>query len=583
MSTMNEMDELSGWALTAESQPELFPEVAEDATRTPETVGVGRQPRRQLQDLSDDERRQMVAQHRAGVGFRAIAEELNMSFRGVREALQVLDPDGDDQPGAVPLPEVETIVGDQYHGDGADDLPVSAVGERPEPVATTPEELPVGPEREAFTHSESSAKTGEDVPQLTPVTVAEMFDSRASLRSIRDNARNAGEAPFAVLVAVIIRLLACTPPSLTLPGFGARSAPGSLNLYGAVAAPSGGGKGEVMALAENCLIVRDTHGKVVDLETFSIGSGEGLVAVFDMPEDPEELPVTRAMAEVDEITELTALSGRTGATLQPKLLSMWSGKSVGNRNRGKGTSQQVEAGRYRLTVMAGVQPGNADSLLNPEASTSGLPQRFLWASMTDPGYDMSTPAADPVTVEVPAGDDRARSVEVCPEVWDALRADKARKRAGNYPHPWDSHAIQCREIIGVALSLLDGRNGDVDAEDWRLSGLLWRHNRDTRLDCLRGSHARAAAAAADRERVREDARGQLGDDRMSRAREVIEWALSDGNGRFHRSEVRNGKVRRYRAEFDDVLTEMAEARQVVVSRDKETGAEWVIDLRQDTA
>lgn len=345
----------------------------------------------------------------------------------------------------------------------------------------------------------------------SPVTVDQVFNGRASLRSIRDNARNAGEAPFAVLIACIIRLLACTPPSLTLPGFGVRSAPGSLNLYGAVAAPSGGGKGEVMALAEHCMTIRDTHGQIVDLETFSIGSGEGLVSVFEMPDDPETMPTTRAMAEVDEITELTALSGRTGATLQPKLLSMWSGKSVGNRNRGRDTSQQVDAGRYRLTVMAGVQPGNAGALLNPEASTSGLPQRFVWASMEDHGYDPDTPAVDPVRVNVPAGDDPARSVNVCPEVRAALRDDKAMKRAGRYPHPWDAHAIQCKEILGVALSLLDGRNGDVSPEDWRLAGLLWQHNRDTRRACLAVCEGAAVDAAAARRVTDAEARDRAAD------------------------------------------------------------------------
>lgn len=421
--------------------------------------------------------------------------------------------------------------------------------------------------------------TSTDVPRLTPVTVSEVFDGRASLRSICNNARNAGEAPFAVLVACIIRLLACTPPSLTLPGFGVRSAPGSLNLYGAVAAPSGGGKGEVMALAEHCMTVRDTHGQIVDLETFSIGSGEGLVSVFEMPDDPETMPTTRAMADVDEISELTALAGRTGATLQAKLLSMWSGKRVGNRNRSRETSQQIEAGRYRLTLLSGVQPEKADMLLNSDATASGLAQRFVWAGMQDPGYNPDTPSAAPVHVEVPAFDDPARSVEVCPEVRAAQRADKAAKRAGRYPHPWDSHAIQAREIIGVALSLLDGRSGDVNPEDWRLSGLIWQHNRDTRRACIQASRDRAGDEAADRERIRQDGRDRVGDDRMDRAREVIIQALADGGGRFHRSEIRNGKARRYRTEFDDVLTEMVEAAGVAVSRDPASGAEWIVDIR----
>lgn len=425
----------------------------------------------------------------------------------------------------------------------------------------------------------AAPETGEqhDGPPRREVTVAEVFDGRPSLRSIRDNARNAGEAPFAALVAVIIRVLCATPPSLTLPGLGARSAPGSLNLYGALAAPSGGGKGEVMALAENCIEITDTRGKHVDVPVHPIGTGEGLVATFAMPEDPEVMPTTRALFDVDEITNLTALTGRTGATLQPTLLSMWSGKTVGNTNASKTTSRRVEGGRYRLGILAGVQPANAGALL--DEAGSGLPQRFVWANMDDPEHDMDTPPAAPVQVTVPSFEDPARSVEVCDQVRAALRADKERKREGRYPHPWDSHALQCREIIAVALSLLDGRNGDVTAEDWHLAGLVWQHNRDTRWKCLQGSRDQATEEAAERERVRIGARDRMDDDRMTRAREVIEQALSDGRGSFHRSAIRNGKARRCRAEFDDVLTEMIEARKLTPSRDEDTGAEWVTDNR----
>ncbi|MGP5039265.1 DUF3987 domain-containing protein [Corynebacterium variabile] len=458
--------------------------------------------------MRGDDKAARDAEIRRGVAAGLTGRECSVVWRVNEGSVSVARraTDAVDTPAAVPEPMEPT--------------PVPFTHDHPVQAPTSAESTPsVSPAKRLNDHPAPTGTpqprkqplTSTDVPRLTPVTVEEVFDGRASLRSIRDNARNAGEAPFAVLIAVIIRLLACTPPSLTLPGFGVRSAPGSLNLYGAVAAPSGGGKGEVMALAEHCMTIRDTHGQIVDLETFSIGSGEGLVSVFEMPDDPETMPTTRAMAEVDEITELTALSGRTGATLQPKLLSMWSGKAVGNRNRGKDTSQQVAAGRYRLTVLAGVQPGNAGELLNAEASTSGLPQRFIWASMEDKGFNPDTPAVDPVRIEVPAFDDPARNVKVCKEVWDALRADKARKRAGKYPHAWDSHAIQCTEILAVALSLLDGRDGDVNPEDWRLAGLLWQHNRDTRRACLAVCEGAAVEAAAARRITDAEARDQAAD------------------------------------------------------------------------
>lgn len=417
-------------------------------------------------------------------------------------------------------------------------------------------------------------------PRRDPVTVADVFDGREALRRLRDNARNAGEAPFAVLAAAIIRVLVATPPTLTLPGVGARSGTGSLNMYAALAAPSGGGKGESADVARNSLDVIDTHGTAVTVRELPIGSGEGLIAAFMPPPGATEPEESRLLFDVDEITQLTALSGRTGATLEPTILSMFSGKTVGNTNASKETTRRVEAGTYRVGILTAMQPSNAGDLLNKHGS--GLPQRFLWADMDDPEHDMDTPEAPPVQVKVPAKDDPPRSVVVCDEVRAAIRADKEGKRDGHYPHAWDSHAIQCQEIVGVALSLLDGRNGDVTSEDWRLAGLIWQHNRDTRVKCLQGSRDKATEEATERLLVRTAARDRVSDSRVEKAREVIEEALRAGQGRFARSKVRNDKARRCRTEFDDVLAEMKEDRKVSIATDKTAGAEWVVDIREDT-
>lgn len=516
---------------------------------------------------------------RAKARRRAKATPVEKAFYGADEgAADLYDPADEPDAGAVAQWADDRAAAEATHTAVAAASKPAAPSEasKAHQGTTEPPNAAESPTPDATAPPDDTEQQADGQPRRE-VTVSDVFDNRESLRSIRDNARNAGEAPFAVLAAVIIRVLVATPPALTLPGMGARSTPGSLNMYAAVAAPSGGGKGEVMAMAENCVIITDTHGKRVDIPVEPPGSGEGLVAKFTMPADPEVMPTTRVLFDVDEITNLTALSGRTGATLQPTLLSMWSGKTVGNTNASAATSRRVEGGTYRIGIIAGVQPSNAGALLNEAGS--GLPQRFLWASMADPGVDLTTPAAPPVQVQVPAFDDPARSVNVCPEVRAALCADKVNKRKGMYPHPWDSHALQCREIIAVALSLLDGRDGDVTADDWHLAALIWQHNRDTRFKCLQGSRSQATEVATERERVRTEARDQVGDDRMDRAREVIAQALTEGNGRFHRSRVRNGKARRCRTEFDDILNEMIEARELALTRDQETGAEWVTDVR----
>lgn len=72
--------------------------------------------------------------------------------------------------------------------------------------------------------------------------------------------------------------------------------------------------------------------------------------------------------------------------------------------------------------------------------------------------------------------------------------------------------------------------------------------------------------------------GKIVADRTARARDLITEELA-GTGRFRRAAVRNGKARRFRSEFDRVLSVMVADGAVVEVLDA-NGAEWIATAGQ---
>lgn len=392
----------------------------------------------------------------------------------------------------------------------------------------------------------------------TPPTVDDVFDRRASLQMLRDNAREAcHKSPWAVLGAAIAYVLAAVPPGLQLPPTGKYGSPGSLNQFIAITGGSGAGKGETIDIARKSLNIVDTAGRQVYTEYGNGGSGEGLISAFLPPEDEQEIRLTRKLVVFDEIAELASLKARKGSTTESTLLSMWSGKQVGNDNATKETSRRLVAHTYRLAVVAGVQGENSGVLFS--GTHSGLPQRFVWFDHKDIGAPRVSPQASdkPLEVTVPCEADPVRIVGIPDTALAEIEEAGWRKSQGNTPHPLDSHRELSMLKIGVALSLLDGRNGDVGEDDWQLAGLVWEHNEHTRLECWEQSRAHDVERSAEKIARGAQAREQADWQQMRKLQQRIVDILSRSDElRWSGAGQLRDQIRRNREQAWDVLQQL---------------------------
>lgn len=308
------------------------------------------------------------------------------------------------------------------------------------------------------------------VPPLAVETA--FFAATPTLTHVATFARARLISPWALLGATLARIIAATGPSLVLPS--TVGSQGSLNTYVALVGPSGSGKSVTSSVARELL-------GYDEVESFGIGSGEGLIALYIEPQKQDghvEWVQTRwrAIVTIDEIDTFAALSSRQGATIGPFLRSIWSGSAVGTHNADPSRRRHLSEHAYRLALIAGVQPGRAEALLGADATAAGTPQRFLWLPTIDPHMpDVEPPTPDPLDWRPPiahGGTTTERMVEVqMPQhVVDYVRNNK-RKQNKFAIDALDGHLVMCRLKAAVALSLLHG-GGDIDDAMWELSGVL---------------------------------------------------------------------------------------------------------------
>ena len=187
--------------------------------------------------------------------------------------------------------------------------------------------------------------------------VGTLWDQRPILGHIRDFALARMCAPAAVLGVVLMRTLATVPPTFVLPPI--IGSHGSLNLFCALAARSGGGKGAAEAAAAAALWHAD------DIYTAPIGSGEGIPAQFAHREKGELVRDRyQGQFSVPEVDTLKALGAREGSTIMQQLRSAYSGEKLGFSYRDPARRLPIDEHTYRLTMVVGVQFGRASVLLD---------------------------------------------------------------------------------------------------------------------------------------------------------------------------------------------------------------------------
>ncbi|KJE23690.1 DnaB-like helicase N terminal domain [Frankia torreyi] len=391
--------------------------------------------------------------------------------------------------------------------------------------------------------------------------------ARPCLAHVREFARARMASPWAVLGVALVRVLSQVPPEYVLPATIGSHA--SLNLFLAVVAPSGGGKGAAMGAARDACDVGDVN-------VWPVGTGEGLVKTFvHYDKDAEDIvqDETSAVIEIHEVDQLGAVKGRTGATILSVLRSGWVGEEVGFNNADATRRLKVAPHAYRLGLVVGVQPGRADVLLNEAEAAGGTPQRFVWLPGTDPAMPDEMPAEPkPWEWDLPGWPDdvefhpgRLRVLDVCAEAIVTIREAHRRRQRGD-AEALDGHALLCRLKVAAALGLLDG-HARVTAEDWRLAGTLMDISDRTRQSVV--DTLRRAAAERNRARAEADAeRAVIVADRTDGAQTkkacaAIMRCLHRADGWVSQSDLRSA-ARRYRDYLDDAVGRLAEAGQIEI-------------------
>jgi hypothetical protein len=336
--------------------------------------------------------------------------------------------------------------------------------------------------------------------EITPIRNLpdDFWNSRQVLATVRQAAHSRLISADAVLLCILARVSALTPPTYQLPPIvGSR---GSLNFIAALVGRSGTGKSSAADVAEELLpIERDD---IVQLQT---GSGEGLIeSYFEMSDELNEETgkISRvkkqtkrsALFKLDEGQALNEMASRKGSTLMTNLRSAWTGGQVGQANATQETFRMLKAHSYRMAMQMGFQLEYAAALIGDAAG--GTPQRFAWASSIDPAIpddDVEWPGE----LKLPTLDiiHTGTTIAFAPSIRAEIRA---RKRAANrgdvVMDSLDGHADLVRMKVAALLSLLNSEL-DVTEEDWQLAGEVMRVSVLVRSWAL--EHARAVAAAGE--------------------------------------------------------------------------------------
>lgn len=218
-----------------------------------------------------------------------------------------------------------------------------------------------------------TAPSAELVPRADaglPLPVQDFWQQRPELCWVWYKSKIGGVSPWAVLGHILANVAGRVGPHVALPPLGGVGAAASLNILIAISGVSGAGKGRSGQVA------REFMGAPYPPQR-KPGTGQGIAAMFT--EQTKEGPVQSndtVVLNVAEITNLGAHMNQQGATITSTLLEVYMGEELGEHYANKELRRPVKEGRYRLALVAGVQPDNAAILFDHAAS--GLPQRFLW-------------------------------------------------------------------------------------------------------------------------------------------------------------------------------------------------------------
>lgn len=406
-----------------------------------------------------------------------------------------------------------------------------------------------------------------------PATHEEFWNARPELAAIKQWARARRVAPWAVLGVVLARVITHVPCEVQTPAI--VGGPGAINVFVALVARSGGGKGAAIAVGQEALAVNSS---LLRVARANLGSGEGISAAFVSREKGENgntevvQHTDSVLFEVAEVDTFGAVTSRTGSTLMPEVRKMWSGEALGFQNRDLTRSLPVEAHTYRAAMIVGVQPTRSGALLND--ADGGTPQRFLWMPATDPDAPDKAPAPPEALQWTMPGEDilptssGRRTMRVCDTAWDAIDSAQIARLRGE-GDALDGHSLFSRLKVAAGLALLDQR-GEVTEADWQLSGTVMTVSDETRQACRDALRDAARAANEARAEARAEA-SVVGADHaeitaLTRAKQRIIDKLSDQW--TSAAPIRSNLSSKLRGYWDQAVADLIECEQIEVVNDQ---------------
>lgn len=339
---------------------------------------------------------------------------------------------------------------------------------------------------ETKTDDEVKTELGAHEHEASATTMeSRVFGATERMGLIRQAARARRVSPWAVLGDVLARACSDTEPCVTLPPIIGGKA--SLNLAVALVSKSGGGKSAAHAVGQELDPCSNAH-------RIGPGSGEGIIETYlrwvpadakaKVPGHFENEEPMRALLYADEIEQVGATQDRNGATFGPIIRSMWSGADADTTNtKSGGRRRHLTAHSYRLAIVAGVQEGNADVLLNEREKVGGTPQRWLWFPAEDPAM----PDERPEWPKLPSllglwHSPGEEPFTVADSVAAVVEGEHVKRNKGE-GDALDGHALLTRLKVAALLRIVHEQSHHIDEDTWELAGWIMQVSDGVRARC----------------------------------------------------------------------------------------------------
>jgi hypothetical protein len=434
----------------------------------------------------------------------------------------------------------------------------------PEPPRLVPSVTPEPEESATIIPLHPEETGGGGSKNLPPA----FYAARSELKLIQDAAYSRMVSPDAVLHSILARIAGAVPHELKLPAIVAAPAP--LCYFTAVAGGSNTGKSSAWAIARELLPLPEYV-----LDGLPVGSGEGLAEIlFDWVEDPEggkkqiKCQVHHnAVVYIDEGAMVGEIAKRSGSTLMATLRQIWSGQTFGQTNAAQDRRRIVQAGRYTYGLVMAIQSELAGPLLDDTAA--GTPQRFAWASSTDPNIprDDAPEWPGPLDWTPPPGIGYLE-LQVDPVIRQEIRDSHLARMLGEEDENYEAHGKLVQLKIAGLLAILNGRR-DINAEDWGLAQIVFDTSITVR-DSVRGTVDAAARAKEEKtsyvlaQRSVKTANA-VTDDLIERAGERILDVLEEQGGKAAVRDIQSRLSKRQREVLPEAIDLVLEAERVTES------------------